>query len=251
MKYWKVSLLQDGRCARQWHVRAEVLTVGSHGSNKVRLPPPVGAFALQISRLSEALTSEVGPFTLVIEDETHQRNELWSVARTHVENAVSAASAAPREAPIPIRVAIATFTLLGLTNLAGSFLVDGRPKVLRDYERDHAVKTLMVRTGSPESAAGPSYQTPKSAGSMVTTTATLDFPPRLAPTAPLREAMRPVAVVGQIPTFPGSASGSSWEGGLLASGIGMSDPTAILAHWFASTPERYRAPWPDAPVPPH
>ena len=107
MKYWKVSLLREGRCARQWHVRTEVLTVGSHGSNKVRLPPPVDAFALQISELSEAETHEVGPFTLLIEDETHQRNELWSVAKVRVEEAVSAAAVAPREAPVPIRVAIA------------------------------------------------------------------------------------------------------------------------------------------------
>jgi len=48
MRYWKVSLVHEGRTAREWHLRTETLTVGSNGANAVRLPPPVEPFALRL-----------------------------------------------------------------------------------------------------------------------------------------------------------------------------------------------------------
>jgi hypothetical protein len=244
MKYWKVSLLREGRCARQWHVRAEILTVGSHGSNKVRLPPPVEAFALQISELSAARTCEVGPFTLVVEDETHERSELWTEARLRVNDAVSAASAAPREAPVPIRAAIAVFTLLGLTNLAGSLVVDRQPHVLRAYERNRAA----LVAGAPSDPSAPRYEASTATATPMLRTRDADRVP--VALASRSGAARLVVLLGD-PSPAGSPAGSSWDGGLISHGNGLPDPSANPSAWLASTPERYRAPWPDAPVPPH
>jgi hypothetical protein len=248
MKYWKVSLLRDGRCARQWHVRADVLTVGSHGSNKVRLPPPVEAFALQISELSEAQTCEVGPFTLVVEDETHERSELWSEARLRVNDAVSAASAVPREAPAPIRAAIAAFTLLGLTNLAGSLVVDGKPHVLREYERNRAALVANVRSAPASQSMAPRYEAP---ASKVAATMVRNGDPLLADFAAVPIGARMASLVGVAPVHPGSNSGSSWDGEWVMQGDGIPRSSTGPSAWLASTPEHYRAPWPDAPVPPH
>jgi hypothetical protein len=229
-------------------VRADVLTVGSHGSNKVRLPPPVEAFALQITELSAARTCEVGPFTLVVEDETHERSELWTEARLRVNDAVSAASAAPREAPVPIRAAIAAFTLLGLTNLAGSLVVDGTPHVLREYERNRAALVASahpapsVQAGSPRYEAPPAVASPTPHGHADLLAISL---------ASVSGGSRVVALVGGSTSQPGSNPGSSWDGGLMSHSDGIPDPMAVPSAWLASTPERYRAPWPDAPVPPH
>jgi len=254
MKYWKVSLLREGRCARQWHVRAEVLTVGSHGSNKVRLPPPVEAFALQLSELGEAMTQEVGPFTLLIEDETHERNQLWSVAKSRVEEAVSAAAVAPREAPVPVRVAIATFTLLGLTNLAGSLIMDRRPHVLREYDRTHPAVASMPRTGRAVELPSPNFQAQKA--TQASPTVAVAAPSRavsmLFSTAnPGQAVATSIVMVSPNSPVPAAPSGQSWDGVLLAYAPGMPEQTAMPSQWLSSTPARYRAPWPDAPVPPH
>jgi len=248
MKYWKVSLLRDGRCARQWHVRADILTVGSHGSNKVRLPPPVESFALQVSELSAAQICEVGPFTLVVEDETHERSELWTEARMRVNDAVSAASAAPREAPVPIRAAIAAFTLIGLTNLVGSLVVDGKPHVLREYERNRAAMLAIAHPAATVQASTPRYE----ASAAVASTTPHGHADLLAVSlASASGGSRVVALVGGSTSQTGSNPGSSWDGGLMSHGDGIPDPMAVPSAWLASTPERYRAPWPDAPVPPH
>jgi hypothetical protein len=225
-----------------------VLTVGSHGSNKVRLPPPVEAFALQFSELSEAQTCEVGPFTLLVEDETHERSEMWSEARSRVNDAVSAASAAPREAPVPIRAAIAVFTLLGLTNLAGSLVVDGTPHVLREYERNRAAMVASAHPAPSVQASAPRYEAPTAVASS-TPHGHADL--LAVSLTPVSGGSRVVALVGGSNSQPGSNPGSSWDGGLMSHGDGSPDPMAVPSAWLASTPERYRAPWPDAPVPPH
>lgn len=254
MKYWKVSLLREGRCARQWHVRAEVLTVGSHGSNKVRLPPPVEAYALQVAELAEPETHEVGPFTLLIEDETHERNQLWSVARTRVEEAVSAAAVAPREAPVPVRVAIATFTLLGLTNLAGSLIMDGRPHVLREYERTHPAVASMPRTGRAIEAPNPSFEAREAhqANPTVSAAAPIGAASMLFATAnPGSAVATSIVMVSSNSPVPAAPSGQSWDGAMLAYAPGLPEASGLPSQWLSSTPVRYRAPWPDAPVPPH
>ena len=252
MKYWKVSLLREGRCAREWHVRAEVLTIGSHGSNKVRLPPPVESFALQFSELAQVETHQVGPFSLVVEDETHQRNELWTVACTRVEEAVSAASEAPREAPVPIRIAIATFTLLGLTNLAGSLFLDGRPEVMREYERTHPALVGMPRTGAPVPAPAAIFVAPiPERLALVAATPAKPTSLLFATAAAPQSVASSIVLVPQTPSIPTSSPGHSWDGAMMAYATEPSDLAGIPADWLSSTPARYRAPWPDAPVPPH
>lgn len=250
MKYWKVSLLREGRCARQWHVRAEVLTVGSHGSNKVHLPPPVEAFALQVADSTDGMICEVGPYTLRIEDETRERSTLWSEARVRVDHAISAASEAPREAPVPVRAAIAAFALLGLTNLAGSLVVDGKPHVLREYERNRAART--ARPPSPAVAPEPRYEAPTAAPSPdLEAPRERAFSTLAANPSPSGKTVRLAALVGQFPSSPVAGHGPSWDGALMANGADLAVPSPIPAAWLASPPERYRAPWPDAPVPPH
>jgi len=254
MKYWKVSLLREGRCARQWHVRAEVLTVGSHGSNKVRLPPPVEAFALQISELGDTETHEIGPFTLLIEDETHQRNQLWTVAQIRVEEAVSAAAVAPREAPVPVRVAIATFTLLGLTNLAGSLIMDRRPHVLREYDRTHPAVASMPRTGRAVELPSPNFDARKAP--QASPTVSVAAPSRTASmlfstAVPGPAVATSIVMVSQNSPVPAAPSGQSWDGVMMAYAPGLPEASGRPSQWLSSTPARYRAPWPDAPVPPH
>jgi|GEM_PF-1851445 len=257
MKYWKVSLLREGRCARQWHVRSEVLTVGSHGSNKVRLPPPVQAFALQISELDDSQTHEIGPFTLLIEDETHQRNELWTEARTRVEVAASAMAVAPREAPVPVRVAIATFTLLGLTNLAGSLVMDGRPQALREYERTHMTAPgllAMARSGSPAQSQEPRFEASRLAEATSTASVVMpSFSPflRYSNANPGATTASSIVVVHSNSPVPAAPAGHSWDGVMMAYASGVPETQAMPSQWLSSTPARYRAPWPDAPVPPH
>lgn len=254
MKYWKVSLLREGRCARQWHVRADVLTVGSHGSNKVRLPPPVEAFALQLSDLVEAKTHEVGPFTLLIEDETTERKELWNVAKFRVEEAVSAASVAPREAPVAIRATIAAFTLVGLTNLAGSLVMDHRPHVLREYERNHPAAASMPRTGRPVETPAPSFEASKPVQASPTVAVAAPFRPGSmlfsTANAGVAKAASIVMVAPNSPV-PAAPTGHSWDGVMMAYASGAPETSAMPSQWLSSTPARYRAPWPDAPVPPH
>ncbi len=256
MKYWKVSLLHEGRTAREWHVRTEVLTVGSHGSNKVRLPPPVEAFALQFTELAEPTTFEVGPYTLQVEDETLQRHLMWTDARSRVQEAVSAASVAPRETPVPVRAAIAACTLLGLTNLVASLVVDGRLGVLRAYERPQSEMVAIVATKAPVEAPAPRFEHVADAASPVRMTVEVAGPTRNASllfASPVanRQADRSIVAITRSVQIPAAPTSPSWDGAMLASASVEPDMNAIPSEWLASVPVRYRAPWPDAPVPPH
>ncbi len=256
MKYWKVSLLHEGRTAREWHVRAEVLTVGSHGSNKVRLPPPVEAFALQFSELPEATTFEVGPYTLVVEDETHQRNAMWTDARSRVQEAVSAASVAPRETPVPVRAAIAACTLLGLTNLVASLVVDGRLGVLRTYERPRSEMVAMAVAKTPVEAPAPRFEKADDAKSPARMVVDVAAPTRnasllFASPVAKRQGERSIVAFTRSVQIPATPASQTWDGAMLASASGELDLNSMPGEWLASVPQRYRAPWPDAPVPPH
>ena len=254
MRYWKVSLLHEGRTAREWHVRTEVLTVGSHGSNKVRLPPPVEPFAIQLSELAEAEIREVGPYLLRIEDETDQRNAMWSEARSRVEDAVSAAKIAPREAPVPVKAAVAACTLLGLTNLVASLVVDGRLGVLRAYEKSRP-EIAMVASSAPIEAPAPRFES---------VDAGLERPVDIDVAAPTRKAAllfaspfserreaRSIVAITRTTQVPASHASPTWDGAMVAAATEDPANGSMPSDWFASPPARYRAPWPDAPVPPH
>lgn len=242
MKYWKVSLLREGRTAREWHVRAEALTVGSHGSNLVRLPPPVAAFALRLTEAAEPEIHEVGNFVLRIEDESAARETLWAQAQERLEHSTSAAFSAPRETPAPARIAIATLTLMGLTNLAASFFVDGRPQALRDFQNRQVAQsvalagTAKIGVYQAPSAISDSQAQPQVAEALVRSNA--DSRTQLQPAydgAPVSKAQN---------------HGQSWDGVALAACIGCFGSSGP-SPWASSTPEHYQAPWPDSPVPPH
>lgn len=256
MKYWKVSLLHEGRTAREWHVRAEVLTVGSHGSNKVRLPPPVEPFALQFTELPEAGTFEVGPYTILVQDETIQRNVLWTDARSRVQEAVSAASVAPRETPAPVRAAIVACSLLGLTNLVASLVVDGRLGALQTYERDQTEMVAMVSASAPLQAPAPRFENVGDSKSPTRMTVDVAAPSRnasllFASPVAKRHGDRSIVAVTRSVSIPMAPISQSWDGAMLALTSGELDLNTIPGEWLASVPARYRAPWPDAPIPPH
>ena len=256
MKYWKVSLLHEGRTAREWHVRAEVLTVGSHGSNKVRLPPPVEPFALQFSELSESATLEVGPYTLVVEDETHQRNALWSDARSRVQEAVSAASVAPRETPVPVRAAIAACTLLGLTNLVASLVVEDRRDAFQTNERSKTEMVARLSANAPLQAPAPRFENVNDAATPARVAVDVAAPSRnagllFASSVAKRQGDRSIVAITRNVQIPAAPVSHSWDGAMLASASGELDLNTMPGEWLASVPQRYRAPWPDAPIPPH
>lgn len=128
MHHWKVSLLREGRIAREWHVRADTLTVGSHGSNLVRLPPPAGAFALRVESAPEPFEAEVDGFRLLVEDETELRRVLWRESRDRVEaQAFASEIVVPDERSSPARAAFLALAVVGIARLGGDVVVDRLP----------------------------------------------------------------------------------------------------------------------------
>lgn len=118
MRHWTVSLLRDGRTSRQWHVWSDVLTVGSHGAAKVRLPLPVEPWALRLTELTEASEFQVGEFLLRIQDTTTERASLWERAQVRMENS-SRQGESPRGPdlhPTPWGTAVLALCLAGLTH---------------------------------------------------------------------------------------------------------------------------------------
>jgi len=125
MRHWTVSLLRDGRTAREWHVWAETLTVGSHGAAKVRLPVPVEAWALRLTELAEPQEFDVGEFHLRIADTTTERTSLWERAQIRIETAASHAQEVPATSdshPGALRTAVAALCLAGITHWAAERL---------------------------------------------------------------------------------------------------------------------------------
>jgi hypothetical protein len=229
MRYWKVSLLREGRTAREWHVRSEALSIGSNGANSIRLPPPVEAFALRLESIGEAETHEIGPYLLHIEDETHERGRLWTEAQERIELARETFVETPRGTPTTSRIAFAACALVGLTNFTASLLVDGRPQALREFQQARvAAGTMLV--------PHPGYA-PTGANRSVLLVAT-----------PSASNARLAAVGPSVPLEPGASSSSE-----LSVALASLDLSGLAAGdiWSSSPPSRYRAPWPDAPVPPH
>lgn len=118
MRHWTVSLLRDGHTSRQWHVWSDVLTVGSHGAAKVRLPLPVEPWALRLSELPEATDFQVGEFLLRIQDTTTERANLWERAQVRMENVSRQPDTLrwPDLHPTPWGTAVLALCLAGLTH---------------------------------------------------------------------------------------------------------------------------------------
>ena len=118
MRHWTVSLLRDGHTSRQWHVWSDVLTVGSHGAAKVRLPLPVEPWALRLSELSEATEFQVGEFLLRIQDTTIERANLWERAQVRMEHVSRQPDTLHRSDlhPTPWGTAVLALCLAGLTH---------------------------------------------------------------------------------------------------------------------------------------
>jgi len=190
----------------------------------------VEPFALRLESCEAPQMHEVGPYLLRIEDETSERGRLWSQAQERIEHAKQAFVEAPAETHTTGRLALAAFTLVGLTNLAASFLVDGRHDMLSEIEH----RTVVSASQAPRPGYAP----------VASETAAL-----LIQSSTPQQASR-LACVG--PTFSldgfGTGSGSPVASALVA--LDFSVP-ASGGLWSSAPPPRYRAPWPDAPVPPH
>jgi len=229
MRYWKVSLLGEGRTTREWHVRSEALSIGSNGANLVCLPPPVEAFALRLESVSGTEIHEIGPYLLRVEDETDERGRLWNLAQERIQHAREVVADAPRETPATSRIVLAAFALVGLTNFTASLLVDGRPQVLREFQRSR------VPIGVTQTPL-PGYAPTGANRSILLVALHSASNARLAcvgPSVPLESAASsstPVSVALASLDLSGLAAGDIWS---------------------SSPPSRYRAPWPDAPIPPH
>lgn len=229
MRYWKVSLLGEGRTTREWHVRTEILTVGSNGANAVRLPPPVEPFALRLEDCEGPSEHAVGPYLLRVEDETEARGRLWSQAQSRIELAKEAFAEAPSaETHVPTRMAAAALALVGLTNLAANLLVDDRHDVVKVLEHRSAV-------AAPVS--------PRPAYSADSQSAPVLFAAPAA-SAPRLVALGPSLLLG------GQAGTSGSAVAAVLAAMAFAAPCAA-GSWTSRPPSRYRAPWPDAPVPPH
>lgn len=118
MRHWTVSLLRDGRTSRQWHVWSDVLTVGSHGAAKVRLPLPVEPWALRLTELAEPSQFQVGEYLLLIQDTTTERATLWERAQVRMDTVARQTNphARPDLHPTPWGTAILALCLAGLTH---------------------------------------------------------------------------------------------------------------------------------------
>jgi len=228
MRYWKVSLLREGRTAREWHVHSEALRIGSNGANNVCLPPPVDAFALRLEAVSETEIHEIGPYLLRIEDETEERGRLWNLAQERIQHAREVVAEAPRETPATSRIALAALALVGLTNITASLLVD-RPEALREIQ--HA-RILAGAAQVPQPGYAPT-SLDRSVLLVASPSATSAHLTAVGPSVPLES--------GTSPSSELSVALASLD----LSGLAAGDI------WSSSPPSRYRAPWPDAPVPPH
>ena len=230
MRYWKVSLLSDGRTTREWHVRAEALTVGSNGANAVRLPPPVEPFALRLETCESPVEHPAGPFLLRVEDETAERGRVWSQAQIRIEQAKQTFVEAPMETHAPVRMAAAALALVGLTNIAASFLTEGRHDLLGEIQH----RSVVAASRSPR----PGYAPVASESAAV-----------VIRTAAAQPASR-LACVGPSLSLDGYGTGSGPSVASALSALDFTVPTGD-GLWSSAPPSRYRAPWPDAPVPPH
>lgn len=118
MRHWTVSLLREGHTSRQWHVWSDVLTVGSHGAAKVRLPLPVEPWALRLTELAEPSQFQVGEYLLLIQDTTTERATLWERAQVRMDTVARQTNpqARPDLHPTPWGTAVLALCLAGLTH---------------------------------------------------------------------------------------------------------------------------------------
>lgn len=119
MRHWTVSLIREGGVAREWHVWADTLTVGSHGAAKVRLPLPAEPWALRLSELPEPQVFQLAEFTLRVADTTAERALLWERAQVRIETArtrVERESEAAPVGPSTLHTAITALALAGVTH---------------------------------------------------------------------------------------------------------------------------------------
>jgi len=128
MRHWKITLMRDGHCQRQWHLRGDSVAVGALPTCDVRLPRPAPDV------LAELDGAQSGPHefawadaVVVIEDVTSQVNALLRLARTRIE-------AQPRrDAPTgqKLSLSLVGICLLLLAALLAPFLTDQRPQMLQ------------------------------------------------------------------------------------------------------------------------
>lgn len=155
MRHWTVSLVRDGSVSRQWHVWAEILTIGSHGAAKVRLPRPVEPWALRLSELPEPQIFQLAEFTVQVADTTSERTNLWERAQVRIEHARvrSEREAEPAASILPgtWQTAVTALLLAGATQWLADTLArpDSRPPELRPAGVERSIVPVPSAVRSP------------------------------------------------------------------------------------------------------
>lgn len=128
MRHWKITLMRDGHCQRQWHLRGGSVAVGALPTCDVRLPRPAPDV------LAELDGAQSGPHefvwddsVVVIEDITSEANALLRLARTRIEAQPRRADPVGQKMSLPL----VGICLLLLAALLAPFLADQRPQMLQ------------------------------------------------------------------------------------------------------------------------
>lgn len=155
MRHWTVSLLRDGHTSRQWHVWSDVLTVGSHGAAKVRLPLPVEPWALRLTELAEPSHFQVGEYLLLVQDTTTERATLWERAQVRMDTLARQTNPPQRPDlhPTPWGTAVLALCLAGLTHWTAEQFASS-PSADRDTTRP-SVQSAPSTAISPPQPASP------------------------------------------------------------------------------------------------
>lgn len=245
MRHWTVSLVREGSVAREWHVWADVLTVGSHGAAKVRLPLPAEPWALRIAELPEPAEFQVAEFHLRIADTTAERSNLWERAQVRIE---SARERAEREADPPVatgpstlQTTVTALCLAGLTHwFAGVAAHDGSES--SDLHPIASLASAPALQDDPTAPFAESVCAPRQdeAGRLV---------------AGISRSKAPASVRAAIGSMPSAHSehASQGSGGALFALAPQESPRIALvaASWPASAPQAWDSLDQPPPEPPH
>lgn len=152
LHHWKVSLLKDNRITREWSIWASTLTVGSHPTSKVILPPPFAPSAVEVSgngqytvtnysgasrsgsvNLQDAVRFELDGWSFDIVDNTPFRSALWAKARERMALAAKLGWREPGEAQNKVRYGVlGGLALLAILGMTGMVFLDHKPRVQND-----------------------------------------------------------------------------------------------------------------------
>jgi len=131
MRHWKITLMRDGRSQRQWHLRGDKVTVGSHPSCNVRLPRPAPeVLATLEGALPDACEFGWDDSVVLVEDVTSGMNSLLRQAKVRIGSEPEREAVSGQK----LSLSLVGLCLLLLAALLAPFLADQRPQMLRTLQ---------------------------------------------------------------------------------------------------------------------